>query len=159
MPQHSVRSTDRRRPSWAALPGSIPRTLRAALSSNNTNATPCSHHDSRTASCTHAKTPANCPAQCQAARGPRPSPSLHSTSPVACAVQAHSLPYSADCANVNPCRRRRASRYSAHWRRRCRTVSTTRSGLLSRRRSDRSGCLHDVFPLSPMPQFKPAPPV
>ena len=90
---------------------------------------------------------------------PRPSPSLRSTSPVACAAQAHSLPAAAVCANVSTCRRRRASRYSAQQRRRWSTVSTTRAGPLFRHRSDRSRCFRDAFPLPPMPQFRPAPPV
>jgi len=54
-----------------------------------------------------------------------PSPSLRSTLASAWAAQAHRLPRPAVCANVNTCRRRRASRYSAH-RRRHRRETTTR---------------------------------
>ena len=43
-----------------------------------------------------------------------PSPSLRSTSASACAAQARRLPQPTVCANVNTCRRRRASSYSAH---------------------------------------------
>ena len=84
---------------------------------------------------------------------PRPSPSLRSTSPVACAAQAHRLPQPAVCANVNTCRRRRASTYSA-LRRRHRRETTTRRNMPPDRR-----CLRGAYPFSPMPQSWPAPPV
>ena len=84
---------------------------------------------------------------------PRPSPSLRSTSPVACAAQAHRLPQPAVCANVNTCRRRRASTYSA-LRRRHRRETTTRRNMPPDRR-----CLRGAYPFPPMPQSWPAPPV
>ena len=71
---------------------------------------------------------------------PRPSPSLRSTSPVACAAQAHRLPQPAVCANVNTCRRRRASTYSA-LRRRHRRETTTRRNMPPDRR-----CLRGAYP-------------
>ena len=84
---------------------------------------------------------------------PRPSPSLRSTSPVACAAQTHRLPQPAVCANVNTCRRRRASTYSA-LRRRHRRETTTRRNMPPDRR-----CLRGAYPFPPMPQSWPAPPV
>ena len=56
-----------------------------------------------------------------------PSPLLRSTSASACAAQARRLPIVAVCANVNTCRRRKASRYSAYQRRHRRALTTRRN--------------------------------
>ena len=45
--------------------------------------------------------PGSSPSPTSGGAAPRPSPSLHSTSPVACAAQAHRLAQTAVCANVN----------------------------------------------------------